>query len=66
LHDIDPKVSDQNFMISCVIEIPAGTETKFEVDIEEKFNSIKPDMKNGKIRKLRYKGDGDPKNQFTF
>jgi len=32
----------------------------------EDFNSIKPDMKDGKIRLLQYSGNGDPNNKFNF
>jgi len=64
-HDVDPTCENENY-INCVIEITVGSKRKFEVATKEDFNSIKPDMKDGKIRKLEYRGDGDPNNIFNF
>jgi len=64
-HDVDPSTDVPNF-INCVIEIPSGGKKKFEVATKEDFNSIKPDMKDGKVRTLEYRGDGDPNNIFNF
>ena len=49
-----------------MIEIEAGTKIKYEVATKEKFNSIAPDVKDGKVRTLEYTGDGDVSNQFYF
>lgn len=64
-HDVDPSTENENY-INCIIEIPVGSKRKFEVATQEDFNSIKPDMKDGKVRKLEYKGNGDPNNKFNF
>jgi len=64
-HDVDPSTESSNY-INCVIEIPVGGKKKFEVATKEDFNSIKPDMKDGKVRTLEYRGDGDPNNRFNF
>lgn len=64
-HDIDSTTESEHY-VNAVIEIPVGTKRKFEVATMEDFNSIKPDMKDGKIRLLQYSGDGDPNNRFRF
>lgn len=64
-HDVDPSCENDNY-VNCVIEITVGSKRKFEVATKEDFNSIKPDMKDGKVRKLEYKGDGDANNKFNF
>lgn len=64
-HDVDPTTENENY-INCVIEIAVGSKRKFEVATNEDFNSIKPDMKDGKVRKLMYNGNGDPENMFNF
>jgi inorganic pyrophosphatase len=48
-HDVDPTCENENY-INCVIEIAVGSKRKFEVATNEDFNSIKPDMKDGKVR----------------
>lgn len=52
-HDVDPSTESPSY-INCVIEIPVGGKKKFEVATKEDFNSIKPDMKDGKVRTLMY------------
>ena len=64
-HDVDPSTDSPSY-INCVIEIVAGTKTKYEVATKEDFNSIAPDVKDGKVRTLEYRGDGDPSKDFKF
>jgi len=64
-HDIDPDTDSASYY-NAVIEITVGSKRKFEVATKEDFNSIKPDMQDGKIRMLEYKGDGDESNKFSF
>lgn len=64
-HDIDPDTDSASY-VNAVIEICVGSKRKFEVATKEEFNSIKPDMQDGKIRMLEYKGDGDESNKFAF
>lgn len=33
---------------------------------DEEWNSIKPDLKDGKVRKLLYNGNGDPNDAYEF
>lgn len=64
-HDIDPDTDSASY-VNAVIEIAVGSKRKFEVATKEEFNSIKPDMQDGKIRMLEYQGDGDESNKFSF
>lgn len=64
-HDVDPSTLNPQY-INCVIEIVAGTKTKYEVATKEDFNSIAPDVKDGKVRTLEYKGDGDQGIDYKF
>ena len=64
-HDVDPETESEKY-INCVIEIPRGGKKKFEVALNEDYNNIKVDIKDGKVRALAYKGDGDPNNKFNF
>jgi inorganic pyrophosphatase len=64
-HDIEYKTDDAHY-INAVVEIPKGTLDKFEVATKEDWNSIKPDIKDGKLRYLKYNGKCDEKEQFVF
>ena len=64
-HELDP-TTESDYYINAVIEVPVGNKRKFEVDTMEGFNSIRPDIIDGKIRMLEYSGDGDPDNIFQF
>lgn len=64
-HDIEPLTAKKNF-INCVVEIQAGEKIKYEVATKEDFNSIAPDVKDGKVRTLEYTGDGDADNLYKF
>lgn len=64
-HDIESMTESEHY-VNAVIEIPKGTLEKFEVSTKEEWNSIKPDLKDGQIRKLRYNGAGDELDIFQF
>ena len=64
-HDIEP-FTDNEMMIEAVIEIPQDNDNKFEVATKEDWNMIKTDIKDGLLRKLAYKGDGNPDEKFEF
>ena len=64
-HDID-STTDSEHYVNAVVEIPQGTLEKFEVSTKEEWNSIKPDIKDGQIRKLKYDGSGDDLDIYNF
>jgi inorganic pyrophosphatase len=64
-HDIESMTESEHY-VNAVIEIPQGTLEKFEVSTTEEWNSIKPDLKDGQIRKLKYDGKGDELDIFHF
>lgn len=64
-HDIESKTDSEHY-VNAIIEIPQGCKDKFEVSTGEEWNSIKPDLKDGKVRKLMYNGQGDPDDQYEF
>jgi len=45
-HDIESKTESEHY-VNAVIEIPKGTQEKFEVSTKEDWNSIKQDLVNG-------------------
>lgn len=65
-HDVE-SLTDSEHYVNAIVEIPRGTQEKFEVSTKEDWNSIKQDLvEDGSLRKLRYDGKGDPKNPFDF
>jgi len=64
-HDIETFTEDPVY-INCVIEIKAGEKIKYEVATKQDYNPIVPDVKNGLVRTLEYKGDMDADNMFMF
>lgn len=64
-HDIESKTDSEHY-VNAIIEIPQGCQDKFEISTSEEWNSIRPDLKDGKVRKLMYNGKGDPNNEFDF
>lgn len=59
-------MTNDPFIIEAVIEIPKNCDSKFEMATDETWNMIKSDIKDGKLRKLAYKGDGNPDEKFDF
>eukprot|EP01097_Dermamoeba_algensis_P000549 TRINITY_DN1191_c0_g1_i2.p1 TRINITY_DN1191_c0_g1~~TRINITY_DN1191_c0_g1_i2.p1 ORF type:complete len:256 (-),score=76.20 TRINITY_DN1191_c0_g1_i2:91-858(-) len=49
-HDIPLHASKDSHVFNVVIEIPKDTNAKLEISTKEKFNPIKQDVKNGKLR----------------
>lgn len=64
-HDIEPFTEQDNY-IEAVIEIPQNNDNKFECATDETWNMIKTDIKDGQLRKLAYKGDGNPDEDYNF
>lgn len=55
IHDIKlfPKSKNQN-IVNMIVEIPRGQQAKLEMATKEKYNPIKHDVKNGKLRYVYY------------
>ena len=55
IHDIKLyPISKKKNIVNMVVEIPRGSQAKMEMSTKEKYNPIKQDVKNGKLRFVHY------------